>query len=75
MGLATSFLINNRHYVIPMATEEASIIAAASNAAKTIASAGGFTTTQLGSIMIGQIIINTQINDPNKVSILLKEKD
>ena len=34
LGLATNFMINGKDYLIPMATEEASVIAAASNAAK-----------------------------------------
>ena len=34
LGLATNFVINNEEYVIPMAVEEPSVIAAASNAAK-----------------------------------------
>lgn len=38
-----------------MSIEEPSIIAAASNAAKTIANAGGFKTYSTRPIMIGQI--------------------
>lgn len=34
MAVATNFLINGKEYLIPMVIEEASVVAAASNAAK-----------------------------------------
>ena len=34
IGVATNFVINDKEYLIPMAIEEPSVIAAASNAAK-----------------------------------------
>ncbi|MFH1821670.1 MAG: 3-hydroxy-3-methylglutaryl-CoA reductase, partial [Methanobacteriota archaeon] len=34
LGIATNFLINGKDYLIPMVTEEPSVVAAASNAAK-----------------------------------------
>lgn len=55
LGLATNFVINGKDYVIPLATEEPSVIAAASNGAKTIALSGGFTATVNERTMIGQI--------------------
>ncbi|MFB1049411.1 hydroxymethylglutaryl-CoA reductase, degradative [Paraliobacillus sp. JSM ZJ581] len=55
LGLGLNFLINDNDYVIPMATEEPSVIAAASYAAKTIRQASGFSTTVHNRSMIGQI--------------------
>ncbi|MHA2501171.1 MAG: hydroxymethylglutaryl-CoA reductase, degradative, partial [Candidatus Hodarchaeales archaeon] len=55
LGIATNFLINGKNYLIPMAVEETSVIAAASNAARMARKKGGFTCTNTGPIMIGQI--------------------
>ena len=55
LGMATNFLINGRDYLIPMALEEPSVVAAASNAAKMARERGGFHTESTPSIMIGQI--------------------
>lgn len=57
LGLATNFIINDKDYLIPMATEEASVIAAASNAAKLARPCGGFTASASRSVMIGQMYI------------------
>jgi len=55
LGVATNFLINGKDYLIPMAIEEPSVVAAASNAAKMARVRGGFNTSSTGPIMIGQI--------------------
>jgi hydroxymethylglutaryl-CoA reductase len=55
LGIATNFRINGQDYMIPMAIEEPSVVAAASNAARMAREAGGFTATATDSIMIGQI--------------------
>jgi hydroxymethylglutaryl-CoA reductase len=55
MGVAVNFKINGKDYIIPMATEEPSVIAAASNAAKMVREGGGFTTSSTSPVMIGQI--------------------
>ncbi len=55
LGLAVNFLINNKEYIIPMATEESSVVAAASNAAKIARVKGGFSTTCSEPLMIGQL--------------------
>src|SRR5699024_8454421 len=57
LGIAVNFKINGKDTFIPMATEEPSVVAAASNAAKLSYDLGGFTTSQSESIMIGQIQI------------------
>jgi hydroxymethylglutaryl-CoA reductase len=55
LGLAVNFLINGKDYIIPMATEESSVVAAASNAAKIARIKGGFSTTCSEPLMIGQL--------------------
>jgi len=55
LGIAVNFLINRRDYLIPMAIEEPSVVAAASYAAKMARSKGGFYTSSTDPIMIGQI--------------------
>jgi hydroxymethylglutaryl-CoA reductase len=55
LGIAVNFLINRRDYLIPMAIEEPSVVAAASYAAKMARSKGGFFTSSTDPIMIGQI--------------------
>src|SRR6266566_198534 len=55
LGIAVNFRINGRDYLVPMAIEEPSVVAAASNAAKMARDRGGFATSSTGPIMIGQI--------------------
>jgi len=55
LGVAVNFLINGRDYLIPMAIEEPSVVAAASNGARMARPGGGFHTSNTGPIMIGQI--------------------
>ena len=55
LGIAVNFLINGRDYLIPMAIEEPSVVAAASYAAKMARSKGGFFTSSTEPIMIGQV--------------------
>ena len=55
LGIAVNFLINGKDYLIPMAIEEPSVVAAASYAAKMARLKGGFFTSSTEPIMIGQI--------------------
>jgi hydroxymethylglutaryl-CoA reductase len=63
LGIAVNFLINNHDYLIPMAIEEPSVIAAASYAAKMVRDGGGFHTNSTTPVMIGQIQA-VRIKDP-----------
>ena len=75
LGIAVNFLINGTDYLIPMATEEPSVVAAASNAAKIARQRGGFTTSSTDPVMIGQIQL-TGVSDPEAArSAILKKKD
>ena len=55
LGVALNFKIDGKDYIIPMATEESSVIAASSNAAKIARIHGGFTTQCSQPLMIGQM--------------------
>ena len=63
LGIGLNFQINKRDYLIPMAIEEPSVVAAASYAAKMVRDGGGFRTSSTLPIMIGQIQV-TGIKDP-----------
>ena len=63
LGIATNFIIDGREVLIPMATEEPSVIAAASNGAKMARGTGGFLTSSTGPVMRAQIQV-TGIIDP-----------
>lgn len=54
-GVATHFNIDDRDYVIPIAVEETSVIAALSKTAKWIRQHGKISTSQKGNCIIGQI--------------------
>ncbi len=57
LGVAANFLINGRDYLVPMVTEEPSVVAAASNAARLVREGGGFTAGADEPLMIGQLQI------------------
>ena len=76
LGVAVNFLINGKDYLIPMVTEEPSVVAAASNAAKIARVKGGFKTESTQPLMIGQIqILNIKdvVTSANKI--LQKKKE
>ncbi|MCD6248310.1 MAG: hydroxymethylglutaryl-CoA reductase, degradative [Hadesarchaea archaeon] len=75
LGIATNFLINGRDYLVPMAIEEPSVIAAASNAAKMARERGGFQAESTDPIMIGQIQL-LGVRDPYKAEeVILSNKE
>lgn len=55
LGLGLNFLINGRDMLVPMATEEPSVVAAASNAARMTRHSGGFVGEADAPIMTAQI--------------------
>ncbi len=55
LGVATNFTINGRDYLIPMAVEEPSVVAAASYMARLARECGGFTTSSSDPIMRAQV--------------------
>lgn len=71
MGVAPNFLIDGQIYHVPMATEEPSVIAGASHAAKIIEKNGGFKTISINREMIGQIIFKN-VQNQNKLKSYLE---
>lgn len=63
MAVALNFSINTIDYLVPMAVEEPSVVAAASNAAKMVRAGGGFHARVSAPIMIGQVQI-VRVPDP-----------
>jgi len=63
LGVGLNFLINGRDYLVPMAVEEPSVIAAASNAARMVREGGGFIADADDPIMTAQIEI-IGVDDP-----------
>ncbi|MEM1569288.1 MAG: hydroxymethylglutaryl-CoA reductase, degradative [Candidatus Bathyarchaeia archaeon] len=76
LGVALNFLINGRDYLVPMAIEEPSVVAAASNAAKIARAKGGFQASTTPPIMIGQIQL-VKVPDPYgaKYTILVHKEE
>ena len=67
LGLGLNMQVNGRDYVVPMAVEEPSVIAAVSFAAKIAREGGGFIAEADDPIMIGQIQV-THFGDPTEAS-------
>jgi len=63
LGVATNFVIDGKEVLIPMVTEEPSVIAAASNGARMARGSGGFTTSCTEPVMRALIQL-TGIEDP-----------
>ncbi len=72
VGIATNFRINEKDYLIPMAIEEPSVVAAASNAARIARKNGGFFATDTGSHMIAQIQA-IEVPTPFKAKLMIIE--
>lgn len=64
LGVATNFAINGKDYLVPMAVEEPSVVAAASFMAKIVREHGGFKTQSTDPIMRAQIQV-LNISDTN----------
>jgi len=76
LGIGANFLINGIEYLIPMATEEPSVIAAASYAAKMVREGGGFRTSSTTPVMIGQIqAVKLQNAQEAKEKVLAKKSE
>ena len=63
MGVATNFHVDGKDFLIPMAVEETSIVAAASKTAKWVREHGTITTEVIGNEIIGQIQF-AKVKDP-----------
>jgi len=65
LGIATNFLINGKDYLVPMALEEPSVVAAASKAAGIARQKGGFSVESSSPVMIGQVQL-VKVKEPKK---------
>ncbi|AYJ37656.1 hydroxymethylglutaryl-CoA reductase, degradative [Lactiplantibacillus paraplantarum] len=72
MGLAVNFVVDGVNRIVPMVTEEPSVIAAASNGAKIVKRAGGFTTVLNQREMIGQIVLE-HLSDPAATAQIIEQ--
>ncbi|WP_076639922.1 hydroxymethylglutaryl-CoA reductase, degradative [Lewinella sp. 4G2] len=71
-GVAPNFVVNGRTYVVPMVTEESSVVAAASAAAKYWMTRGGFKTEIVATEKLGQLHFRWS-GSPERRSALLSE--
>lgn len=74
-GVAPNFLINDVEYTVPMVTEEPSVIAACSFAAKLVSKSGGFSTKILDRKMIGEIALFDVENFDEATEKILNSKE
>ncbi|WP_326493578.1 hydroxymethylglutaryl-CoA reductase, degradative [Pseudarthrobacter sp. SL88] len=72
VGIATNFTVNGRDVLIPMATEEPSVVAAASNLARMTRDHGGFVTTSTPPRMQAQVQV-LDVVDPVAARLRLLE--
>lgn len=71
IGVATNFIIDDEHYLIPFVVEEASVVAAASNMAKRCQAKGGFTSDNTDPVMIGQIqVVGCEDPEASRAAVL-----
>lgn len=73
MGVATNLRIDGRDRLVPMATEESSVVAAVCNAARQCYDVGGFVTSMSGTQMIAQIQLSG-VSDPQHARVRILER-
>ena len=73
VGIATNVKVDGRDILVPMATEESSVVAAVCNSARQCYDAGGFTTSISGALMIAQIQL-VNVPDPRAARIRILER-
>lgn len=74
LGLAGPFTIDRRKIMIPMATEEPSVVAAASFAGSILSRHGGITTEAAEPVMTAQLFVE-EITDGEEASRLIRESE
>ena len=73
MGVALNFIIDGQDTFIPMVTEEPSVVAACSHAAKLARPLGGFHTLHQSRQMTGQIVLQ-DLKEPMEALLTLQQK-
>lgn len=75
LGIAANFMVNKKEYMVPMAVEEPSVVAAATHMAKGTRETGGIKAESDNPVMIGQIQL-VNLKDPFKAKEkILKKKE
>lgn len=74
-GVALGLVVNKRQYVVPMVTEEPSVIAAASNGAKRVGRSGGFTAPHQQRKLVGQVVLRDVINPADTIAWLKEHQE
>lgn len=77
LGVLPGLVVDGRSWTVPMTTEEASVVAAASNGARIVRGGGGFRTRVPGRLMIGQVVLVDPVAEdlPAAISALRGEID
>lgn len=74
-SILPEILVDHTDYSVPMVTEEPSVVAACSFAAKIIARSGGCTTTIHNRLMIGQVALYAVPDHGAATAAILEQKD
>jgi hydroxymethylglutaryl-CoA reductase len=74
-SVAVNFRVNGKDYLVPMAGEEPSVVAAASNMARLMRDGDGITASSTDPIMIGQIQILDIPDMDEAISVLEENKE
>lgn len=75
LGLGLNFLVNGKDYLVPMAVEEPSVLAAVSFAAKLAREGGGFTAEADRAVMISQVQVTAYGDAESARAALLGAKE
>ena len=73
LGIAANFMVNKKEYMVPMAVEEPSVVAAATHMAKGTRKTGGISADSDDPVMIGQIQL-VNLDDPFEAKKKIIEK-
>jgi hydroxymethylglutaryl-CoA reductase len=73
VSVATNFTVDGEDVLVPMATEESSVVAAASFGAKMARETGGFTTSTSGPYMLAQVQV-VDVADPRAAKTRLLDR-
>ena len=72
VGIATNMRVDGTDVLVPMATEESSVVAAVGNSARQCYDNGGFTTSMSGTQMIAQVQL-LDLPDPERARLVILE--
>ena len=73
VGIATNMIVDGEEVLVPMATEESSVVAAVCNAARQCRNTGGITASTSGAHMIAQIQL-VDVSDPQAARLKILER-